>query len=546
MTHKTYCFIAANLAAAGLSLAFAADAAAGSEPQVKNIILLIADGAGYNTLRATDYWTGTTQPYAGLQWVQHPLATFPGRKSPTDPIAGSAGLMQQQAMVYDPQLAWNTAPQTGGASGYPYFFAGYKWLRDTDPDSANTMTAMVCGVKTYNNAINVNGNGTPLLSLPEVAKSLGKSTAALSSVPFVHATPAAGGGAHNINRNNYHEIAQEMFAAGVLDVIGGGGNPDYDTDGNPVAQPDYLWIPETIWTALEAGTLPSGDGVNNWTLVQERKDIEALVTGPVPAKLAMIPTTFDTLQQTRSSGSNPQFTAPGDDPLRTDVPSLETMALVALNAIGDNANGFYLHVEGGAVDWAMHDNQFGRMIEEHMQFNDAIEAIVEYLNADTDGNNWANTLVVITADHDHMLFGPNSDTIPFQELVDNGGGVLPGYRWHDNSHSNQPVPLFARGPSADQLAARADQLDAYDDGKYQFGHGLYLHQSELGQHLLSEFGAPPCLFIDSDANEAVNVDDLVLTILTWGPTGPADSNGDGQTDIDDLLAVILGWGACQP
>jgi hypothetical protein len=58
-------------------------------------------------------------------------------------------------------------------------------------------------------------------------------------------------------------------------------------------------------------------------------------------------------------------------------------------------------------------------------------------------------------------------------------------------------------------------------------------------------------------NNAVDVDDLVLVILSWGacPTPPALCPGDvtggaaggcgnGTVDVDDLVAVILNWGPC--
>jgi hypothetical protein len=46
-------------------------------------------------------------------------------------------------------------------------------------------------------------------------------------------------------------------------------------------------------------------------------------------------------------------------------------------------------------------------------------------------------------------------------------------------------------------------------------------------------------------NGAVDVDDLILVILSWGQTDvPADINGSGVVDVDDLIAVILNWGPC--
>jgi hypothetical protein len=58
---------------------------------------------------------------------------------------------------------------------------------------------------------------------------------------------------------------------------------------------------------------------------------------------------------------------------------------------------------------------------------------------------------------------------------------------------------------------------------------------------------PPCTG-DVDSNGMVNVDDLILVILFWGPALPAfpapDIDQDGMVDVDDLIQVILHWGTC--
>ena len=49
-------------------------------------------------------------------------------------------------------------------------------------------------------------------------------------VEWSHATPA-GFVAHNVSRNNYAAIAQEMIDSSATDVIMGAGNPDFDDNG---------------------------------------------------------------------------------------------------------------------------------------------------------------------------------------------------------------------------------------------------------------------------------------------------------------------------
>jgi len=67
------------LAALGLGAARAPTqppAAQPDEPRPKNIILLVADGAGYNMLQATRLWTGEPLAMDGSQWAKLGLATY--------------------------------------------------------------------------------------------------------------------------------------------------------------------------------------------------------------------------------------------------------------------------------------------------------------------------------------------------------------------------------------------------------------------------------------------------------------------------------------
>jgi len=85
----------------------------------------------------------------------------------------------------------------------------------------------------------------------------GKAVGVVTTVAISDATPAVGGGAHNVSRDNRPAIANEMLNAGTLSVIMGSGNPDYDDDGKPRAMPNYGWIGEQDWQQLKTGAHPS-------------------------------------------------------------------------------------------------------------------------------------------------------------------------------------------------------------------------------------------------------------------------------------------------
>ena len=490
-------------------------AAAAPIPGVKNIIILINDGGGHTVYDAGRLFKGAPLVTDGAAFKKTSVSTYPLRPdSPTNNTPGST--VQDPATVYVPAKFWDTTPVAGistvtgynvpgfaqaGFSSlagplYPAAFQGYEYSRFAHPDSGNTATSLATGVKTYNNAINVDGHGdaqVAITDLIDAMKSVGKATGVVSTVQFADATPAALGGAHNIARSNRTQIAAEMFSSGKLDVIGGTGNPDFNDDGLP-RTPAYTWIAAPLWNDLKANTNVSGLNAQKWVLLQDKAPIQALAAKQVkpPAKLAMIIKGDNSSQFNRTNtakrpdGTNIDATEDtvGATPLKTNVPTQAELTVAALNALDQNGRGFYLMSEAGAVDRAEHANDTARMIEELDASEQTVQAIIDWVNRPDTAATWDNTLLIVTADHDHLLYGPNGDTVPFQPLVDNGPGKVPGNKWFGPNHGNGLVPLYAYGKGAATVVALAKHTDAYTDGSgRKFGYGKYVDQTELGDVL---------------------------------------------------------------
>jgi alkaline phosphatase len=390
------------------------------EPQPKNVIIFIADGGGFNHYKSADYYNCGQSPCENYEFFPVRLAMS------TYPDGGS----------YDVNLAW---------ADFDYVNNGYT-------DSAAAATAMATGVKSYNAAIGVDVNSNALLNLVERAEQLGKSTGVVTSVPFSHATPACFV-AHNPARDDYQGIASQMIYNSPVDVVMGCGNPDYDSDGNLTDAGNYQYVDSSAWADLKAGTAggdADDDGIaDHWKFVQARVEFQSLMTGETPKRVFGVPQVFDTLQQKRSGES----VLPYETSFTQTVPTLEEMTLAALNILDDDANGFLIMIEGGAVDWAAHANQSGRLIEEMNDFNRSVNAAVEWVHKNS---NWGETLVIITADHETgYLTGPGSgptDNGPvWNTIVNNGDSNLPEMEWHSGTHTNSLVPFFAKGSGAEQF-----------------------------------------------------------------------------------------------
>ncbi len=380
------------------SLAFA------SSPNCpQNIILIIVDGGGFNHIDAADYYT------CGKKGEQ-PFEKFPVKLAmSTYSIGGS----------YEPKKA---------IEDFNYVSIGYT-------DSAAAATAMSTGTKTSKGAIGVDASGNRLEHIIEKCKKLSMSTGIVTTMPISDDTPA-GFVAHQNSYKNYEEITDEMINRSGLEVVFGGGNPLFDDDGKKLDEPNKLKYigSKEIWDSL----ITSSNG--KWTLIQSRQEFLNLAEGKTPKRVLGIARTPTTLQENRNGNS----VVPFDVPFNQNVPNLSEMTNAALNVLDDDPDGFFIMIEAGAIDWASHDNNGARMIEEMIDFHNAVDVVINWVQSKKDS--WQNTLVMITADHEcGYLTGPDKSKF----VLSNGKGKLPKMQWNSKKHTNSLVPFYAKGQGSE-------------------------------------------------------------------------------------------------
>lgn len=422
----------------------------------RNVILLITDGAGIETFRAASYFRHGAlghEAYDAFD-VQVFSATHPLNTSnvPTHTDEG--------AVTFDPAELWNDVPvetvYRGNLGDYPGYFAGYDYARADFTDSAAAATALASGVKTYNNAINWSNTGEQIRHIGEYVVESGRALGVVTSVEWTHATPA-GFLAHNVSRNDYSALANEAIESGLATVIFGTGHPHYDGAGRFIETPNennyrYVGGRET-WERLVAGE-------TDYAFIETRADFEALAAGTLDLPRDKVIGTVQNIQTL-------QFNRPGVTAgnLLENTPDLATLTMAALNVLETNENGFFLMVEGGAVDWAAHANNLPRIIEEQVDFNLAVEAVVDWVEANS---SWDDTLVIVTTDHGNgLLQGPDSDRVAYSPIINQGAGALPLVRWNSDTHTRELVPLYAQGAGADfflEIGQREPGLAIYGVG----------------------------------------------------------------------------------
>jgi len=407
-----------------------------TSPVAKNVIIMISDGTGYDHIAASDLYElgpGGTQVYE----------RFPFRYAMSTYSASGNG--------YDPAKAW----------------ASFDYVLQAPTDSAAAATAMSTGHKTFDGAVGVRGSKSAPIRvehLVERAEKAHKSTGVVTSVQWSHGTPA-GFSAHNVSRDNYTQIASEMVTKSRLDVIMGAGHPFYDNNGKSHSTATtYKYVGgKTLWFAIAAGKAggdADADGdVDRWTPVRSLSEFRALQFDATPPKRVLGTARVGTTLNEERSGD--RLAAPFAVPMNTGVPTLAEMSKGALNVLDQDADGFVLMIEGGAVDWAAHANRKGRMIEEHMAFDDAVSAVCEWVEV---SSSWDDTLLIVTGDHETgYLTGPGSGTIGglpvWKPLTFAGIGVQPGMSWHTVNHTNSLVPIYVKGRSVRSLTRYADRRD---------------------------------------------------------------------------------------
>lgn len=421
----------------------------------KNVIIMISDGWSESCIDATEYFNDGEKGksvYRNFD-VQLYMSTYPAKVSKSE-------IPQNWSVGYKSYLAWSD----------------FEYAKNGATCSGAAGTALATGVKTYNGAIGMDLNQKPLPNLTEKFKSIGRSAGVISSVHFSHATPAAYV-AHNVHRDNYSEIARSMLLDSRVDVIMGAGHPYFDNSGVKVKESDYnykLVGGKNAWYDLKAGkstfSNPSisgnstvqdidGDGKpDEWTLIESREQFQKLMSGQTPKRVVGVPKVLETLQNNRTGENS---TKAFEIPFNNNVPTLAEMTKAAINILDNNTNGFFLMVEGGAVDWANHANNAPRMIEEMTDFNLSVQAVVDWVE---NNSSWDETLVIVTGDHDcGYITGPkeNNNNPNTNPIINNGKGNMPGLRYNHTNHTNILIPFFAKGAGSEiytRLASNTDMI----------------------------------------------------------------------------------------
>ncbi|QFU09080.1 Alkaline phosphatase precursor [Rhodobacteraceae bacterium THAF1] len=336
-----------------------------------NVILMISDGNGVGTNYASRLFQGQQEGGFGDDYVQS-FEAFP-----------SLGLIK----------TYNVNAQT--------------------PDSAGTGTAMMAGIKTKAGVIGANENvtrgdcatleGNTVTPITKVAADMGKAAGVISTARITHATPASG----------YAQTVDRNFEATV-----------------PEGCESQVDIAQQLIDAMEVGTIhvAMGGGMRNFHADEggRREDGQNLIEIAQNELGAQFASDMASFEAVDLESGDPILGLFEDSHMmyeadREDEPSLAEMtgaAITALQAAGGE-NGFFLQVEAGRVDHANHGGNLARVVRDQQAFAEAV-AMADEMTEDAD------TLIVVTADHEHAIAfngycGRGSDILGLCMGIDGAG-----------------------------------------------------------------------------------------------------------------------------
>lgn len=291
------------------------------------------------------------------------------------------------------------------------------------PDSSATAAAMTTGVKTFNNAVNVDASGARVPTIAFEVQARGFATGAVSSVPISHATPACSY-AHNVDRDDYQDLTRDMLGLASishpeqplpgLDVVIGGGygaNKKADEAQGMNFVPGNAYLTDADLKAVDAAhggkyvvamRTPGTKGAERLNAAAKQaaeKGQRLLGFYGVGKHNGHLP--FQTADKDyRPAPGRILFPERYKQEDLDENPTLADMTAAALTVLSRNRKGFWLMVEAGDVDWANHDNNLDNSIGAVNSGDAAVKAVTDWVDQHS---NWKETLLIVTADHGHYL-----------------------------------------------------------------------------------------------------------------------------------------------
>ena len=265
-----------------------------------------------------------------------------------------------------------------GKMGYnPLCFTGFPYSGLVITHSANTYvtdssaagTALASGQKTNNNVLGMlPDKETPCKSIAEMAHEKGYRVAIGTTVCIDHATPGVFY-AHQPSRDNYHEIGIELSQSGFEFFAGADFHTPFTKDNSD--EGNYVQAEKAGYTIVR--------GYDGY--VEKAKSSDKILM----------------LEKNPKSDHYLSFAIDRNE----DEMTLSQITTAAIDfMMKDPKKGFFMMMEGGRIDNAGHGNDPATVIQETIDFDEAIKIAYDFYL-----KHKKETLIIVTADHETGAMG---------------------------------------------------------------------------------------------------------------------------------------------
>jgi alkaline phosphatase len=420
-----------SLLLAGLSAALIAGCGSDSNPTTapvtppvaaapKNVIFFLGDGMGMTTMTAA-------RIYAVGEDGELTVDTLP-----------------ETAFV---KTFSNDAQVTDSAPSMSAYMTGVKMNNEVISMSSNTKAIDPVADANGNKLGNACGtsNGTAATTLLETAKAQGMAAGVVTTTRVTHATPAATY-AHICHRDLENDIAAAAVPGGTgynsalgagLDVLLGGGSQFF----TPFKDGGKRSDGRNLITEMKA---------KNAAFVSNVTELNAIDASKTERLLGLFTSSHMSYDLDR-------------DPAKE--PSLAEMTTKAMDVLAKNSKGYFLMVEGGRIDHALHETTAKKALQDMVAFDNAIKAALA--KARLTDPELKNTLVVVTADHDHTLVLNGYAKRTGKTTAGNAGvlGVVKNYVTGaaDKDLDGAPYSIIGFGNGENRTQGNRGSLASLDD-----------------------------------------------------------------------------------
>ena len=334
---------------------------------VKNVIFMIADGGGYDNFTLADK--------VKTEMVNQGVSKLPGAKTEiTTHLLFDTGKDETKGLYLNSLLVGSANTLLRVPNGDSNTQASYI------TDSAAAGTALSSGYKTSYSYMGITSDGTPRASLTELARMKGMSTGVVTNKSYMDATPLAFFTAHSIHRKDNINNSIQALLSGV-DVAIGEGTKYGDLYGNTKSTHPDISVSKLGYTVARS---------------KSQLLSKASAATKLWAPILGVDNGLNTLKEEEIDYTTDHISYDVDAAISAEQPSLLDMTMAALQVMENinNPEGFFLMIEGGALDNAAEGGHLYGVVGEYLAFDEAFGYCV----------NWAakrgDTIVIAVPDHD--------------------------------------------------------------------------------------------------------------------------------------------------